>query len=100
LLRQLVRGLERTALTADLGGALAIGVEVRIGHLPLEVGEAGLDLLYELLKQRLPSRPCPPRRPRRDSPLPGRPPGPRSRRRAATGPARASSASGAACRAP
>ena len=42
-------GLELAVLAPDRGVALAIGDHVGVGHLPLELGEPSLDLLYELL---------------------------------------------------
>ena len=44
-----VRALELAVLAPDLGVALAVGDHLGVGHLPLELGVALLDLLDELL---------------------------------------------------
>ena len=53
LARQLVRGLELPVLAPDLRVALAVGDHLRIGHLALELREAALDLVDELLDHAL-----------------------------------------------
>jgi hypothetical protein len=47
LARQLVRGLELPVLASNLRVALPIGDHLRVRHLPLQLREAGLDLLNE-----------------------------------------------------
>ena len=47
LARQLVRGLELPVLASDLGVALPVGDHRRVRHLPLQLREAGFDLLHE-----------------------------------------------------
>jgi len=49
LSNQLMGGLQLTVGAAYLGVTLAVGDHVRIGHLPLELGEPALDLIDELL---------------------------------------------------
>ena len=44
-----LRGLQLAVLAPDLGVALAVADHLRVGHLPLELGEARLDLLDQRL---------------------------------------------------
>ena len=53
-----LRRLELAVLAPDLGVALAVGDHLGVGHLPLELGEAALDLLDELLDHARLRRQC------------------------------------------
>src|SRR4029077_13065994 len=54
--RQLVRGLDLAVLPPDLSRPLAVGVQRRVGHLPLQLREAVLYLVDKLIDHALDCR--------------------------------------------